>query len=130
IEVACVADELVVGAGLSDATVHENGDAIGAAHGVIAVGGEDDDLLFAKLGEQTEDLALADGIETGAWLVQHKQWGIVVEQTADGEALPLPTGEVSGAAEAGSDDGVESVRQAAYCFLHSGNSQRRKDLLI
>src|SRR5262249_62381187 len=48
----------------------------------------------------------------------------------EGEALALPTGEVSGAAEAGSDDGVESVRQAAYCFLHSGNSQRRKDLLI
>jgi hypothetical protein len=44
------------------------------------VGGEDDDLLLARLAQLLDALPFFRGANARALIVQHEQWGVVEEQ--------------------------------------------------
>src|SRR5262245_14158435 len=92
--------------------------------------GKHDDLLPAQRGQQRKDLALADRVETGARLIKHHQWRVVVEQAREREALPLATGEVGDPTEACAHHGIDAVRELLDDLKQAREAQRIVDALL
>ena len=71
--------QFFVRADLRDAPINEHHDRVGLADRIVAVRGEQDDLLFGKGGQQLEDLSLAHRVQACSWFIQNDQRRIVIE---------------------------------------------------
>src|SRR5215469_16731192 len=84
--------QLVMRANLGYLPIHEDHNGVGLADGVVAMGGEQDDLLVVarQRRQEREDLALTDRIQARARLVEDDEGRVVVEQSRQRQPLPLP----------------------------------------
>src|SRR5712692_8906528 len=58
---------------LSLSVIHQHHDCVCLADGIVAVGREQDNLLFGKSGQQLEDLPLTHRVQACGWLIQDDQ---------------------------------------------------------
>lgn len=123
VEVAGIAHQFLVGPHLREPPIDQYRDTVGPAYRVVAMRGEHDDLLLTKLSEQPEDLSFAYRIETGARLIKHQERRIVVEQTREGQPLPLTAREVGRPTESRPHDGVDAIGECIDDLYQSCQAQ-------
>ncbi len=91
--VAVAGDEFVVGAEFDDASLVEDGDAVGVAHGRDAVRDEDGSASVHDLAQVVEDLVFGVRVHAGESVVENEDAGAAQQSARDGGTLLLPTGE-------------------------------------
>jgi hypothetical protein len=86
-------EQFVVGAEFDDASLVENGDAVGVADGGDAVRDEDGGASAHEIAQVVENFVFGVGVDAGEGVVEDKDAGAAEDGAGDGGALLLAAGE-------------------------------------
>ena len=100
---------MVVGAEFYDASLMEDGDAVGVADGGHAVGDEDGGASAHDFAEMVEDFIFSVGVDAGEGVVADEDAGAAEKGAGDGGTLLLASGKSEAAF---ADGGVEAFGEA------------------
>ena len=123
---AVLLHQLVMRAGLRDASVLHHKDPVGTADRRQAVGDRDDRLAARQLGDRLLDGVLVFGVDARRHLVEDDNGRIFQDRACDGDALLFAAGERAAAI---ADDGVIAVRQR-HDEIVAARLFRRRDHLV
>src|SRR5713101_63311 len=115
---------------LRDTPIHQDHNRIGLADRIVAMCGEQDDLLTGYGGQQLEDLPLAHRVQACRRFIQDDQRRIVIEQPGQRQPLPLSPGQIADAAESRSHHSVDYIGQRFHCLPQPGQPQCLSDTLL
>src|SRR5205823_409559 len=93
-----------------DDAIHEHHDLRVAWDGVVTMRGEDNDPGLSQLRKELKDRALSLGVQTSYRLVQNNHRSILVNESGQGQALPLSAGEIGASAKSCPDQRIDPVR--------------------
>src|SRR5947208_15143735 len=95
----------------TDAYVHEYNSLCIWWDGVVSMRREYDDswVIALRLRKQLKDRAFALGIEAGYRFVQNQDWGILVDESRQGQALPLSAGQIDSPPKSSTDQRIDAV---------------------
>jgi hypothetical protein len=129
-ELPRVAGQLLVCADLRDAPIEGDHDRVGLADRIVAMGGEQDHLLFGEGRQQVEDLPLPHRVQARGGFIQDDQRRIVIEQSGQRQPLPLTPRQISHAAEPGTHHRLDTVWQRLYRLPQPRQAQHLHDALF
>src|SRR5215472_10904949 len=129
-ELTRVVGQFLVCANLCDTPIEEHHDQVGLADRIVAVRGEQDDLLLGEGAQQFEDLPLPYRVQARCRFIQNDQRGIVIEKPGERQPLPLSPRQIADAAESRSYYSVYATWQGVYSLPQARQPQCLSDALL